>query len=261
MVTTKEICDATGLSSKTLTRWAKAGLIPEPLVRTHPSGRGKLGYWPDWVLKKCEDLVALRAKGHSLQSAAMELSLQRLQTLVATVADRPSIQDALAKAKVELKDGRQVSGLDLALASLRGQLELSGFSREKQGTVLAAFRSEGCLDLSMAMVESKFNPVLIVDGTSVEVVADIMVSHRLAETAETQQPLVVIKLLPLVRKIYSLTGRAAPNPTVRPATAVDTYLDGVVVRSEILLLGLSDFETVHESSQTIGIIEPTDPDE
>ena len=47
MISTNDILDATGLrSGKTLTRWHQRGLIPKPLIRTHPSGRGKAAYCP-----------------------------------------------------------------------------------------------------------------------------------------------------------------------------------------------------------------------
>ena len=50
MITTKTLVRKTGLSAKTLTRWSNQGIIPKPAIRTYPSGRGKIGYWPDAVL-------------------------------------------------------------------------------------------------------------------------------------------------------------------------------------------------------------------
>ena len=77
MKTSAEILKRTGLkSAKTLTRWAKRGIIPVPYIQTHPSGRGKIGYWPDWVLDRCLRIVELRKKGRSLDSALFELELQ-----------------------------------------------------------------------------------------------------------------------------------------------------------------------------------------
>src|SRR3954465_13674770 len=90
MITTTDILEATGLKSgKTLTRWHQRGLIPEPLVRTHPSGRGKIAYWPDWVLDHCVRLVQLQKTGHTLRSASLQLAAESWHQTVEEVASEP----------------------------------------------------------------------------------------------------------------------------------------------------------------------------
>ena len=80
MISSKEILEKTGLkSTKTLTRWHKAGIIPEPMIETHPSGRGKIGYWPDYVLTRCLKIIELRKQGYSLSAAALEAARQRIE--------------------------------------------------------------------------------------------------------------------------------------------------------------------------------------
>ena len=67
MITSKEILLGTGIQSgKTLTRWYQRGLIPKPEVRIHPSGNGKMAYWPSWVLNRCVRIKDLVARGRSL---------------------------------------------------------------------------------------------------------------------------------------------------------------------------------------------------
>lgn len=72
-VTSTDIRGATGLCAKTLVRWAGQGIIPRPKVGPHPSGRGKIGYWDEWVLERCRELVKLQKQGRSLQAAVVLL--------------------------------------------------------------------------------------------------------------------------------------------------------------------------------------------
>ena len=51
---------------KTLTRWHRRGLIPPPTIRLHPSGRGKMAYWPAWVVLRCQRITQLLRCGRSL---------------------------------------------------------------------------------------------------------------------------------------------------------------------------------------------------
>lgn len=78
-INSQDILEKTGLkSAKTLTRWHKRGIIPEPVVRTHPSGRGKMAYWPDCVLERCVKLVELQKEGHTLNSALATIERERI---------------------------------------------------------------------------------------------------------------------------------------------------------------------------------------
>jgi len=87
-VTSKQILQATGFKSpKTLTRWAKSGIIPGPHVGTHPSGRGKIAYWPDWVLERCQRIAELLRQGHTLGSASSVLENERTLRLIDEAVD------------------------------------------------------------------------------------------------------------------------------------------------------------------------------
>jgi hypothetical protein len=113
MISTRDILEATGLKSgKTLTRWHQRGLIPEPLVRTHPSGRGKMSYWPDWVLDRCVRIVELQRQGHSLESAAQTLKTERWNRLVEEAESEPDITEFLEQRRVDFGSGREGTLLD-----------------------------------------------------------------------------------------------------------------------------------------------------
>src|SRR3954449_6251412 len=109
MITSKQILEATGLKSqKTLTRWAHAGIIPEPLIGTHPAGRGKIAYWPDWVLERCKQIVELQRQGHTLSSALATLEHERMLRNIEKVKTAPDVGKVLAEKKVALAGGREV---------------------------------------------------------------------------------------------------------------------------------------------------------
>src|SRR5262245_54828827 len=117
MITTQTLSRKSGLSTKTLTRWSNRGIIPKPAVRTHPSGRGKIGDWPDSVLDRCRRIVQLRQKGHSLDNALVALGMEHFQGCV-DKARRPRFADLLAQKKLRRPNGDEVDLLEVFLAAV-----------------------------------------------------------------------------------------------------------------------------------------------
>src|SRR5215213_3199885 len=114
LITSQDILKATGLkSTKTLTRWHQRGVIPAPLIRTHPSGRGKIAYWPDWVLYRCVRIVLLQKQGHSLVSAARVVHLENRDDIAEDVEfSAETISELLASPQQQLGLGREGTLLD-----------------------------------------------------------------------------------------------------------------------------------------------------
>ena len=82
-VTSAEVLKGTKLKSgKTLTRWYQMGLIPAPVVRTHPSGRGRTGYFDERVVPQINRIRELGARGYGLRAAAAEVDRQDLERAV-----------------------------------------------------------------------------------------------------------------------------------------------------------------------------------
>lgn len=69
-VSSAEIIEAVGFSQKTLRRWSSKGYLPKPEVGPHPSGRGKMGFYPSEALAIARRIIVLRGQGHSLPKAA-----------------------------------------------------------------------------------------------------------------------------------------------------------------------------------------------
>ena len=91
-VSSAEIREATGLSQKTLTRWHKGGHIPVPEIGQHPSGRGKMGYYPDHTLALVRRIVALKKEGQPLKQAASQAGHEFEQR---EESGRPSMLDPI----------------------------------------------------------------------------------------------------------------------------------------------------------------------
>ena len=70
MISSKEVTAVLNINVKTLTRWHQQGLIPPPVIRTSPSGRGKMGYWDIDVVAKGLQIQRLLKHGYPLSTIA-----------------------------------------------------------------------------------------------------------------------------------------------------------------------------------------------
>jgi hypothetical protein len=211
MITSKEILEHTGLkSTKTLTRWYRRGIIPKPSVHTHPSGRGKIAYWPDWVLERCVKLVELQKQGHSLQSAVMMAQMEHLEEAIKYVKEKPSISEMLANKRVALEDGRTISLLDIFLSVILSKVKELVTNRDLQATILNKLKEQKALDLAMGFLGNGYNPVLIFDGADLRITPDFVISHWLTDDTTERRCYLVLPLLPSLRKACSMMGRELP---------------------------------------------------
>lgn len=70
-LTTQDILEKLGLkSARTLRRWRELGLIPSPLVKPHPDGRGRIATWPATVLDRCLEIREKLREGRTLEEIA-----------------------------------------------------------------------------------------------------------------------------------------------------------------------------------------------
>lgn len=77
MITTQEIVQRTNLSSRTLNRWQREGILPGPVKGTHPSGRGRTCYWPPDTIERVREVQRLRAQGYAPRHAQVLLRATR----------------------------------------------------------------------------------------------------------------------------------------------------------------------------------------
>jgi hypothetical protein len=211
MITSKEILEHTGLkSAKTLTRWYQQGIIPKPSVRTHPSGRGKIAYWPDWVLDRCVKLVELQRQGHALRSAAIMAQMERLEEAIKYVEESPSVSEILANKRATLGDGRTISLLDIFFSVILSKVKELITDRDLQASILNKLKEQKALDLAMTFLGNGYNPVLIFDGTDLRITPDFVISHWLTDDKTERHCYLVLPLLPSLRKAFSILGHDLP---------------------------------------------------
>ena len=169
MLTSKIVARKTGLSLKTLTRWSNQGIIPKPAVQTHPSGRGKIGYWPDSVLDRCLRIVQLRKQGHSLSTALVMLGMEDVQQCLANVK-QPTFADLLAQKKVHA-NGMEVDLLEVFQAAIAEDVWNSVLDRDHRPAILTQLvaKDRHLSRIALRLMEAGYSPFLTFDGTTVRV--------------------------------------------------------------------------------------------
>jgi DNA-binding transcriptional MerR regulator len=253
MITTETLTRETGLSAKTLTRWSNRGIITKPAIRTHPSGRGKIGYWPDAVLDRCLRIVQLRKEGHSLESALALLGMERIYQCLEKI-EQPTLADLLAQRKVKPPEGEEVDLLEVFRATVASSLKDAVLDRDHHQTILHQLHADNRLLLRVAveMVSSGYNPFLTYDGTTVRIEPDFLVGHP---TAAPERSSFLLPLRPVFRKFLALFGAEGAMPEARayPAPKVWVNEGDTVVEYVVYLGGLRGFELIRETAQTVGV--------
>jgi len=237
MITTHELLQRTGIkSAKTLTRWHQAGIIPEPVIGTHPSGRGKIGYWQDWVVDRCVRVLDLRQQGHSLRSALLVLT-----------DEATDVSDGLSVTPEDRgEDGhsyrRQFFSAVLGAAQgMTGDPHL----RERLGQQL----NHGHADVARELWSDGFNPIVVFDGTRIDVTPDFMIAHRFAGAQNDETSLLVVLLHSFMRRTQ--TGGEA-RPTITPAPKVWSQSGGVMTEYEVHTGGRLGFSLVDRTAIKVG---------
>ncbi|MDP9364105.1 MAG: hypothetical protein M3Q10_07760 [Chloroflexota bacterium] len=256
MITSRDILDKTGIkSAKTLTRWHQRGLIPAPLVRTHPSGRGKVAFWPDWVLDRCVKIVELQRQGHSLQSAALVLDVERLTKERERVeADRP-VSELLADTRVRLTPTRDGTVLDAFLLAMVASVEARLRDVTEQQRLLAELRDSDAVDRALNCLRAGYAPVLVYDGGRPEIIPDFLVSWRLGEDLPARSAFVVAPLLPTFREMFPWIERfVGTSPTASPAPKIWSREGDAVVEYTFYPAGPIGFELIRETAQVVSTV-------
>jgi DNA-binding transcriptional MerR regulator len=253
MITTKALVRKTGLSAKTLTRWSNQGIIPKPAVQTHPSGRGKIGYWPDAVLERCLRLVQLRKEGHSVESALALLGLENFSKRLEKI-EQTSFADLLAQHKVKRSDGEQVDLLEVFRATVAASLSDSVLDRDHQRSVLHQLHADNrqLLRTAVELVASGYNPILTFEGTTVRIEPDFLLGQP---SASPERSSFVLPLRPVLRKFLALVGAEGVIPQARVHAAPKVWVKegDTVVEYAVHLGGLLGFELIRETAQAVGV--------
>lgn len=237
MISSKELLEKTGLkSSKTLTRWHQQEIIPAPVIRTHPSGRGKMAYWPDSVLPFCQRLIELRGQGHSLHSAKLQVDRERLAQIEEAQKSEPTFTEFLNEQSVRLKNGDEVSLHELLLFNiLKSSSDLLPNS-DHRDTLIQKMMDGRSLDRAIELFLAGFNPVLVFDGQKVHISEDFIISPALAQDLSGGRPFIVFPLRNSLQCLLQESGFEVPeSPIFNPAPTIWVTIEDRIEESRIFV--------------------------
>jgi len=242
MLSSHEILKRTGIkNAKTLTRWHQRGLIPPPEVKLHPGGRGKIGYWPDWVLERCIRIKQLVKQGHSLDK------------LAATLSNDWAEEERKAK-----RGGYRFKDAAADLDHLACRRNFAMLVTDKIGPMLSklgvpskrivrwldelALR-EQTAEKAISLVRDGYNALLVFDGDAWDIVPDIVVGLALGHRAEQAIPLLAVPIFAEVVTAFSPIEYGLPTaPTITLVPSVMKTVADRVEEYDVLQVGVLDFE-------------------
>lgn len=227
MLSTSEVLKRTKInSSRTLDHYRKLGLVPDPTIALHESGRGKTGYWRDDAPDRIKTVRELLSLGKALD-ATEELVRKTILQWKAYQANRLSTDAGggptpSAASRRHYKFAEASMQMDAEQALIDFILAVEVNLREMGGkfadpTALAngwhayVTRKHACE--VVRLLEMGVNPVLAFDGDLVRVVADFVAADRVAEMKTTSTALLV---MPIGDDLRAILAKVTPKATVRP---------------------------------------------
>jgi hypothetical protein len=179
-------------SSKTLTRWYQRGLIPPPSIETHPSGRGKIAYWPTWVVRRIREVKDRLARGASLDQIAETLGSDWATEKKRWIHQRPKLQEALER------ESRIWATRDFAgdgSKRICDYLRLIGIQRPGISDELERRLSAPTLvDEALKLMQRGYSPVVAIVGDETRVIPDFLLATVVSHPESQGQPMLVIPI-------------------------------------------------------------------
>jgi hypothetical protein len=253
VITSKEILKKTGLKNiKTLTRWQQAGAIPQPFIGTHPSGRGKMAYWPDWVLDKCLQIRSQMKKGHTLGTAVASMEMSHVRKCIGSV-DKSKLGKLLEAKRLTLSDGRKVSLAKVLGTIAASELKAFGIPVDQQRIVLSKILQENSMERAFRLLDLGCNPILLFDGNDLEVIPDFLTPHVLSDPSNKGRSNIVLPLFPVINRLLSALGRPMPLDRMTPPSNRAHVRQGdAIVEYKFIRVGRSGFELDRKGARTVG---------
>ena len=227
-VTSRDIMDAAGIADiTTLIRWhGKEMLIPPPDVRTHPNGRGKMAYWPEWVLQRCLRIKQLRKEGKSLAEIRQLLGSDWQQ------AEREHKHKH--KRRYVFADVSRQMDIRAAHANLQQAVQrfLGTWIKERRAMLTRSSVQTVTAEVMQQAIElmgKGINPVLIVTTDSVLVTADFAVGLRLSSLHSICDAFMVV---PIWRELSAFAASIAKLPKCPEVRATPRVEEGTGTDSQ-----------------------------
>ena len=238
-VESSELVEASGISNaKTLTRWAKLGLIPPPVRGKRSSGRGTSGKWPAWVVDRCVRIRQLRSQGRSLKDIADHLGCDWEQE-----AERHA-RSLETKEKTQVEPGKfaksmKARGRSAALQNLRDTvwkqtvIELSrGRDKRKHWADLVGAE---LIEAVVEFIRDGIKPVLVLDDQGLSLTADFAVSECLHRCGRVSESIVVVPIADDVIDWLEDSEQISPKNWIKPVPEVSQVQRRKAIRRRLVV--------------------------
>ncbi|MEW4489467.1 MerR family transcriptional regulator [Thalassoglobus sp. JC818] len=236
-VTSRDIMQAADISNvATLVRWhGKEGLIPPPDVRTHPNGRGKMAYWPEWVLERCLRIKQLRKEGRSLAE---------IRQLLGDDWKKAEREHQRRYVFSEVSHRMDVRAAQSNLQQAVEQFLTTWIKERRAANIKSSVQTitVEVMQRAIELMEQGVNPVLIVTADNILVTADFAVSVQLASFDSIEDAFMVI---PIWRELSAYAAHIATLPecpAVQPISRVKASVNAGSKERLVCVMSSWDFE-------------------
>jgi hypothetical protein len=210
-LTTHEVlerCEIT--SSKTLTRWYRRELIPPPSIETHPSGRGKIAYWPGWIIHRIREVKERLARGESLDQIAKELGNEWDAERKRWLRRRPNLREAWARAARYMAT-RDFA--DQATVLIYDFLRSIGFQRPGMSDrIEQQFYEPEFWDEALKLMGQGHTPVIVIVGDKTRIIPDFLLTTIVSHPESQGQPMLVFPINDLFIEHFTGVDAAVTEP-------------------------------------------------
>lgn len=239
-VASRDIMRAAGITSAaTLTRWHKReGLIPQPEIRTHPDGRGKMAYWPEWVLQRCVRIKQLRKEGQSLAQIREFLGCD--WNAAAKLHARHARRYVFSEVSRRMDESAALTNVRDVIANF-----ISDWMNDLRAAVLKTWVpmiAVNSIDKAIAMLEQGINPVFVVTRDKAILTADFAVSLKLAKCRCINDSFMVIPLRKELAAYLSKLAEIPEQPSISPCAKVVRKTNLASEEAKAVVLDSWEFE-------------------
>jgi DNA-binding transcriptional MerR regulator len=236
-VTSRDIMRATGIANvATLVRWhGHERLIPPPEIRTHPNGRGKMAYWPEWVLHRCIRIKQLRKEGKSLAEIR-----EFLGSDWTTAAQNHGRRYKFAEASLRIEKDAALSNVRDVVTDFLMQW-INTLRGKMQRTTLPSIHASS-IDAAIEMLQQGINPVFVLTSESAYLTADFAVSIHLSKCRSVDQSFMVVPIWKELSAYLDKITSFPKSPSIYPIARVARSMDSAVDEAAVTVLSSWEFE-------------------
>jgi len=240
-VTSRDIMRATGITNvATLVRWhGQEGLIPPPEIRTHPEGRGKMAYWPEWVLHRCVRIKQLRKEGMSLAEIRQFLG-----------CDWETASQNYGR-KYRFAEASRRIDQNAALANLREVIEhfvLQWMKSQRTAILKTTVQTIAAdtIEKAITMLEQGINPVFVLTSDTAVLTAvltaDFAVGLHLSQCRSIEESFMVIPVWKELSAYLNKVAVVPEKPVVYPVSRVVRRTNLSCEEAEVVVMDSLEFE-------------------